>query len=68
MAKRGVRAKSYEDLSDVNIKRVLAALEDGATKKVACEMLRISYNTTRLNNILTEFQEEQEEDLVELVN
>tara|TARA_R100001463_G_scaffold92303_1_gene147054 strand:+ start:135 stop:845 length:711 start_codon:yes stop_codon:yes gene_type:complete len=60
MAKRGVRAKSYEDLSDVNIKRVLAALEDGATKKVACEMLRISYNTTRLNNILTEFQEEQD--------
>tara|TARA_Y100001972_G_scaffold66018_1_gene80421 strand:- start:3786 stop:4496 length:711 start_codon:yes stop_codon:yes gene_type:complete len=60
MAKRGVRAKSYEDLSTANIKRVIAALEDGATKKVACEMLRISYNTTRLNNILDEYHEEQE--------
>jgi len=59
MAKRGIRAKSYEDLSEVNIKRVLIALEEGATKKVACEMLRISYNTTRLNNIIEEFEVEQ---------
>jgi|TARA_R110000824_G_scaffold163952_7_gene339910 hypothetical protein len=59
MAKRGIRAKSYEDLSAVNIRRVLTALEEGATKKVACEMLRISYNTTRLNNIIEEFDVEQ---------
>mgnify|MGYP003625294297 FL=1 len=59
MAKRGIRAKSYEDLSAVNIRRVITALEEGATKKVACEMLRISYNTTRLNNIIEEFEVEQ---------
>ena len=59
MAKRGIRAKSYEDLSAVNIKRVIAELEQGATKKVACEMLRISYNTTRLNNIIEEFEVEE---------
>ena len=60
MAKRGIRARSYEDLSVANIKRVLEALEEGVTKKVACEMLRISYNTTRLNNILEEYHAEQE--------
>ena len=59
MAKRGIRAKSYEDLSSQNITRVISALEDGATKKVACEMLRISYNTTRLNNIIEEFEQER---------
>ena len=59
MAKRGIRARSHEDLSPANIKRVIAALEEGATKKVACEMLRISYNTTRLNYILEEFHAEQ---------
>lgn len=59
MAKRGIRAKSYEDLSSPNITRVISALEDGATKKVACEMLRISYNTTRLNNIIEEFEQER---------
>jgi len=60
MAKRGIRTRSHEDLSTANIKRVLAALEEGATKKVACEMLRISYNTTRLNNILEEYHAEVE--------
>ena len=59
MTKRGIRAKSYEDLSAVNIRRVITALEEGSTKKVACEMLRISYNTTRLNNIIEEFEVEQ---------
>ena len=50
--KRGVRKRAHENLSEVNIRRVISALEEGITKKSACEMLNISYNTTRLNRII----------------
>ena len=54
-----VRAKSYEKLDDTNLQRVWEALnsEKPITKKEACEMLNITYNTTRLNRILTEHRE-----------
>ena len=38
----------------------LLSQEKAITKKEACEILNISYNTTRLNKIITEFQEHKE--------
>lgn len=57
-----VKAKDYEDLSDANIRKVIAALNasPSISKKEACEMLKISYNTTRLNNIIEQFIDRQE--------
>ena len=58
--KRGVRKREHENLSPANLRRVIDALEnEGVTKKVACEMLNISYNTTRLNRIIEEFEEQE---------
>ena len=58
--KRGVRKRAHENLSDANIRRVVYALrEEGITKKTACEMLNISYNTTRLNRIIEEFEDQE---------
>ena len=56
---RGVRAKSHEKLDDTNLQRVWEALNNNSpiTKKEACEMLNITYNTTRLNNILEEHRD-----------
>ena len=57
--KRGVRKRAHENLSDANVRRVISALKEGSTKKSACEMLNISYNTTRLNRIIEEFEEQE---------
>jgi transposase len=59
MAARGVRAKKTEKLDDDNLARVQEALtgSNPITKKEACEMLNISYNTTRLSKILAEHDE-----------
>lgn len=48
-----------ELLSDSNLEKVigLLAAEKPITKKAACELLNISYNTTRLDNILREYKE-----------
>lgn len=57
-----VRTKDGEDISDANVARVIAALEADKpiTKKEACQMLKISYNTTRLNKIISEYKERKE--------
>lgn len=61
MVARRVKAKDHEDLSDSNIKRVSEMLEEKSiNKKQACEMLKISYNTTRLDKIITQFHADQE--------
>jgi hypothetical protein len=54
-----VRKKSHEKLDDANIQRVLDYLKQDKpiTKKEACAMLNISYNTTRLNSIMVDFEE-----------
>ena len=58
--RRGVRKREGENLSPANIRRVIHSLnEEGITKKVACEMLNISYNTTRLNRIIEEVEEQE---------
>ncbi len=60
--KKGVKKKEHEKLDDTTIERVISLLEAEVpiTKKVACEILNISYNTTRLTNIITEFKEKKE--------
>lgn len=60
---RGIKKKEHENLTDVSIKRVIELLEaeKPISKKDACEILNISYNTTRLAKIIDEFKEEQAE-------
>ena len=55
--KRGVKRKEHENLSDANIEKVKALLETEKpiTKKEACEILNITYNTTRLSKIIEEY-------------
>ena len=55
MPKR-VKKKSHEKLTDTNIQHVMELLkgENPITKKEACSILNISYNTTRLTNIIDE--------------
>jgi len=54
-----VRKKREEKLSEANINKVieLLASEKPITKKEACEILHIAYNTTRLNKIIADHQE-----------
>ena len=56
---RTIRKKSHEKLDDANLKRVLECLNQDKpiTKKEACAMLNITYNTTRLNSIMTDFDD-----------
>lgn len=60
--KKGVKKKEHEKLDDATIERVIMLLEDPKpiTKKQACEILNISYNTTRLNTIIEEYKEKKE--------
>lgn len=57
--KRGIRVKDGEDLSPSKIEEVIKLLnqEKPITKKDACAILNISYNTTRLNKIIDEYLE-----------
>lgn len=61
MAKR-VKQKKHENLTEANIKKVIQLLsaEKPITKKEACDILNISYNTSRLNNIIDSFEESQQ--------
>ena len=58
MARR-VKVKDSEKLDDNNVKYVTELLESNKpiTKKEACSILRISYNTTRLGNIIAGYKE-----------
>lgn len=47
------KTNDEERLEDSNIERVIAYLEEkGATKKQACNMLNIAYNTSRLDKLI----------------
>jgi len=54
-----IRKKSHEKLDEINLQRVSELLSDAKpiTKKEACDMLNITYNTTRLTSILKDFEE-----------
>lgn len=58
MAVKRVKKKEGEKLDAQNIERVISLLEQAKpiTKKEACEILNISYNTTRLGKIIEEFK------------
>lgn len=60
--KRGIKAKEGENLDDATISRVIGLLESEQpiTKKAACEILNIAYNTTRLGTILEGYKDKQE--------
>jgi hypothetical protein len=60
-----MRTKKHENLTQANITKVIELLNptDGSkpiTKKEACGILNIAYNTTRLGNIIIEFNETME--------
>lgn len=59
------RAKNEEErLDDAHIERVIAALEQEKpiTKKEACQILNISYNTTRLAQIIDRYKDKKAKD------
>ena len=60
--RRGVKKKEYEKLSDSNIQKVYELLngETPITKKDACSILNIKYNTARLQRIIDEWQERKD--------
>ena len=60
MAVRRIKVQEGENLTDANKEKVIALLEGDKpiTKKAACEILNITYNTTRLNRILEEHKED----------
>ena len=57
-----IKSKSYEKLTNDNIKKVINLLEadNPITKKEACGILNIRYNTTRLQKIIEEWNDTQE--------
>lgn len=57
MVAKRVKLKPGEDLSAGNVKRAIAALDKGETKKAACGILGIAYNTTRLATIIERYHE-----------
>lgn len=59
---RRIKKKDHENLSDSNIKKVIGLLgaSPAISKKEACEILNISYNTTRLNKIIQMYRDEQD--------
>jgi transposase len=54
-----IRKKDYEKLTDANISHVISLLstDEPITKKAACEILNIRYNTTRLQRIIDDFED-----------
>lgn len=68
MATRKVSALEEEKMTPANISRVITLLEpteegkQPITKKLACELLGMAYNTTRLGSIITAFKEKQARD------
>lgn len=60
--KKGVKKKEHERLEDSNIEKVISLLEatPPVSKKDACAILNISYNTTRLANIIEEYKDKKE--------
>ena len=62
VAAKRVKVKEGENLTDTYIERVIKLLEQPKpiTKKEACEVLNISYNTTRLATIIENYKARKE--------
>ena len=56
-----IKTRKHENLTETNVSHVINLLnsEKPITKKEACSILNISYNTTRLNRIIEEFEEQE---------
>jgi transposase len=54
-----IKTRKHENLTETNIQHVIELLknEKPITKKEACSILNISYNTTRLNKIIEDHEE-----------
>ncbi len=64
--RKTVKKKDYENLSNQNIEKVIALLNPNSsapastkaiTKKEACDILNIAYNTTRLQKIIEDYND-----------
>lgn len=64
MATRKTKNGDSEKLDSATIERVIKLLEDEKpiTKKDACNILNIAYNTTRLSSIIDKYKEKKERD------
>lgn len=62
MIKKIVKTKEHENLSDINVRKVIGLLETETpiTKKDACIILNIAYNTTRLATIIENYKLDQQ--------
>lgn len=59
---RKIRTKVGEEITPTNVKNVISLLEreiNPISKKEACEILHISYNTTRLSKIIEDYKERE---------
>lgn len=56
-----VKKKDYENLTATNIEKVISHLraDSPISKKEACAMLNIAYNTTRLKNIIDDYEDKK---------
>ena len=60
---RKAKVNDDERLDSNSIERVIKYLsEKGATKKVACQMLNIAYNTTRLDKVIEQYKLKKDSD------
>jgi len=66
--RKTVKKKDYENLSNQNIEKVISLLNPSSsappstkaiTKKEACDILNIAYNTTRLQKIIDDYNEQK---------
>jgi hypothetical protein len=64
LAAKRVKKKEGEKLSFENVEHVIMLLEQGKpiSKKEACQILNITYNTTRLGNIIESHKEQKARD------
>lgn len=61
MAKK--RAGSEDErLDEASIERAIKCLEDKGTKKAACQILNIAYNTARLDKLIEQYKTKKEAD------
>jgi hypothetical protein len=51
-----IKVKAGEDFSDEKIEKVISMLEHGETKKSCCDFLGMTYNTSRLNKIIEQYE------------
>lgn len=56
------RKNEDEKLDDASMERAIKCLEEKGTKKSACQILNISYNTARLDKLIGAFVEKKEQD------